>query len=67
MPHSWPLTTIEMLIDAATPMFCRYSMWIGETLRSTQWLMSSTGVPAFASMGTDAASTFAMSRNVLTT
>ena len=25
MPHSLPLTTIDTLIDACTPMFCKYS------------------------------------------
>ena len=33
-PHSAPLTTIEIDSDAATPIFCRYSQWIGDTERS---------------------------------
>ena len=34
-PDFLPPTTMEMLIEARTPMLVRYSQWIGETLRST--------------------------------
>lgn len=40
-PHSRPSRTIEIDIDALTPMFRRYSTWTGDTLRSAAWLMSS--------------------------
>ncbi len=45
--------TMDTLIDAPTPMFFRYSTWIGETLRSTPWLRSSgSRCAASASSGT---------------
>ncbi len=31
---------MEMEAEAATPMFCIYCMWMGETLRRTLSLMS---------------------------
>ncbi len=40
-PQSAPPTMIDTDIEAETSMFFRYWMWIGETLRSTQSLMSS--------------------------
>jgi hypothetical protein len=46
------LTTIETLIEAATPILRRYSTWIGETLRSTAKLMSSGAPPSAPSRGT---------------
>jgi len=58
--------TIETLIEAATPMLERYSMWIGDTLRSTLALMSS-GSCVCCSSATVGAPTSAMSRSVLTT
>ena len=54
MPHRRSLIRIEMLIDAATPMFCRYSTCTGDTLRSTPWLMSSAAPAALPNMGTAA-------------
>jgi hypothetical protein len=35
-PQSLSSRSSEIDIDAPTPMFCRYSQWIGETLRSVE-------------------------------
>ena len=43
-PHRRSLTISDTLMEARTPMFTRYSRWIGETLRSTEELRSS-GAP----------------------
>jgi len=40
-PHSRSSRSSEIDIDARTPMFCRYSTWIGETLRSVEKVRSS--------------------------
>ncbi len=48
-PHSRPSRSSEIDIDARTPMFCRYSMWMGETLRSVACVRSS-GVPLAGSV-----------------
>ncbi len=40
-PHSWSPSSRLMLMLAATPMFARYSRWMGLTLRSTLYVMSS--------------------------
>ena len=40
-PQSRPSTTIDIDIDAATPMLRRYSRCTGETLRRACWLRSS--------------------------
>ena len=40
MPHSRPLMTTEMLIDARTPILAMYSRWIGDMLRNTEALRS---------------------------
>ncbi len=42
---------IEIDIDAPTPIFLRYSMWIGDTARSTDSDRSS-GMPDSSSAGT---------------
>ena len=39
-------------MDACTPMFCRYSRWIGETLRSVAWVRSSGAPLAGSTAGT---------------
>ena len=58
--------TMDTLIDAPTPMFVRYSMWIGETLRSTPALRSS-GAAVSCSSGTGGEPTSAIMRSVLAT
>jgi hypothetical protein len=40
-PQSRSSRSSEIDIDARTPMFLRYSMWIGETLRSVEYVRSS--------------------------
>ena len=50
-PHRRPPLTIEIDIDAARPMFFRYSMCTGETLRRMCWLRSS-GAPFASRSGT---------------
>ena len=66
-PHSRLLMTIDTLIDAPTPMFFRYSMWIGETLRSTAWLMSSGSASGAPSSGTMVSLTSMIERSVFST
>ena len=59
--------TIEIDSEAATPMLARYSMWIGETARSTDSDRSS-GAPRSSRagmIGTGVAPTSAMIRNRL--
>jgi hypothetical protein len=66
IPHRSPSMTMDTLIDAATPMLVRYSMWIGDTLRSVAQLMSSGSSPRLRT-GTGTAPTSAISRWVLMT
>ncbi len=69
-PMSRSPSTSDTDIDAATPMLRRYSMWIGETLRSTEKLRSSgppvSGLPAGVSTA-GRASTSRMKRSQLRT
>ena len=40
-PQSLSSRSSEIDIEARTPMFPRYSTWIGETLRSVEYVRSS--------------------------
>ncbi|SDY37341.1 hypothetical protein SAMN05661080_03264 [Modestobacter sp. DSM 44400] len=40
-PQSSSSRSSEIDIEARTPMFCRYSQWIGETLRNVEYVRSS--------------------------
>ena len=44
-----------MDIEAWTPMFRKYSRWIGDTLRNTEKLRSSGAAPASAATSREAA------------
>ncbi len=60
-PASAPSRMSDTDIDAVTPMLRRYSMWIGETLRSTEKLRSSGAPLSGSSSGTSRAGRYEMS------
>jgi hypothetical protein len=61
MPHSRPCCSSEMTIDARTPMLRRYSMWIGDRLRTAEKLRSSGCRVSGSSVGTRAEGTASVS------
>jgi hypothetical protein len=56
-PHSRSSRSSEIDIDARTPMFCRYSTWMGETLRSVEYVRSRGCPVAGRSTGSSGAGT----------
>ena len=53
-PHSLPSRTMDTDIEAATPMFFKYWMWTGDTLRRAQSLISTAPAPERSSNGAGA-------------